>query len=135
MTDLEHWLSAQGVEQYARRFADNDIDFDVLGDLTEADLEKLGVSLGHRRKLLRALDMRRRETSAQPTGDVRELPPVSADAPDAERRQITVLFCDLVGSTELAHALDPEDASALIRRYQAAGGLLQCASGSRRALS
>ena len=117
MTDLEQWLTAQGLEQYAPRFADNDIDFEVLGDLTEADLEKLGVSLGHRRKLLRALDIRRRE-SAQQAGAVATRTALSGDVPGAERRQITVLFCDLVGSTELAHRLDPEDASALIRRYQ-----------------
>ena len=120
MTDLEQWLTAHGLAQYAKPFADNDVDFEVLGDLTEEDFEKLGVSLGHRRKLRRALEMRRGETSPQPTGGVRQLSPVSAAPPDPERRQITVLFCDLVGSTELAHALDPEDASALIRRYQAA---------------
>ena len=118
MTDLEQWLREQGLAQYAKRFADNDIDFEVLGDLTEADLEKLGMSLGHRRKLLTALDKRRRESVPQPTASAPKFSPVSADAAEAERRQITVLFCDLVGSTDLAHALDPEDASALIRGYQ-----------------
>jgi len=118
MTDLEQWLTAQGLEQYAPRFADNDIDFEVLGDLTESDLEKLGVSLGHRRKLLRALELRRRESAGKAPAGAAETSPVSTDASNPERRQITVLFCDLVGSTELAHALDPEDASALIRRYQ-----------------
>ena len=118
MTDLEQWLTAQGLGQYAPQFADNDIDFEVLGDLTEADLEKLGVSLGHRRKLLRALEARRRESVGEAPAGAAKSSPVSADASNPERRQITVLFCDLVGSTELAHALDPEDASALIRRYQ-----------------
>ena len=118
MTDLEQWLSAQGLEQYSKHFADNDIDFEVLGDLTEADLEKLGLSLGHRRKLLRALDNRRRESVPQPTAGGPESSPVSADAHDAERRQVTVMFCDLVGSTELANLLDPEDVGALIHRFQ-----------------
>ena len=92
MTDLEQWLSVQGLEQYSKHFADNDIDFEVLGDLTEADLEKLGLSLGHRRKLLRALDNRRRESVPQPTAGGPESSPVSADAHDAERRQVTVMF-------------------------------------------
>ena len=117
MTDLEQWLKAQGLEQYSKSFAENDIDLDVLVDLTDGDLEKLGLSLGHRRKLLRALatpaeesaSHRRRRAGAEPA---------SRQCPEAERRQITVMFCDLVGSTELAHALDPEDAGALIRRYQ-----------------
>ena len=55
MTDLERWLETQGLRQYAPTFSANDIDLDVLGELTDADLDQLGVSLGHRRKLLRAL--------------------------------------------------------------------------------
>jgi class 3 adenylate cyclase len=98
MTNVEQWLSAQGLEQYSKLFADNDIDFEILGDLTEADLEKLGLSLGHRRKLLRALDTRRSESVPQATAGAPKSSPLSANAPDAERRQITVLFCDLVGS-------------------------------------
>ena len=64
VTDLEHWLEAQGLRQYARTFAANDIDLDVLGELTDADLEKLGVSLGHRRRLLRALESWRAQSPA-----------------------------------------------------------------------
>ncbi|HTS21063.1 MAG TPA: adenylate/guanylate cyclase domain-containing protein [Casimicrobiaceae bacterium] len=117
MSDIKHWLEAQGLAQYAEVFAENDIDLDVLGELSEADLEKLGLSLGHRRKLLRALDAKRRaEAPAQPAPAARAAS--SKAEPEAERRQITVLFCDLVGSTELASALDPEDAGALLRRYQ-----------------
>ena len=118
MNDLEHWLSVQGLEQYSKHFADNDVDFDVLGDLSEADLEKLGLSLGHRRKLLRALDARRHEAAPSPMSGDPQPRPTSADIPEAERRQITIMFCDLVGSTELANLLDPEDTNALIRRYQ-----------------
>jgi class 3 adenylate cyclase/predicted ATPase len=121
MTDLKEWLSAHGLEQYSQQFADNDIDFDVLGDLTEADLEKLGLSLGHRRKLVRALDAHQHESDPPAIGVAPKPGSVAAETPDAaeaERRQITVLFGDLVGSTQLAQALDPEDAGALIRRYQ-----------------
>ncbi len=116
MTNLEEWLKEQGLEQHTNLFADNDIDFDILADLTESDLEKLGLSLGHRRKLLKAL------AAAQPSsGESRratEASPETIATQEAERRQVTVLFSDLVGSTALANALDPEDMSALIRRYQ-----------------
>ena len=118
VTDLKQWLEAQGLAQYAKVFAENDIDFDVLADLTEADLEKLGVSLGHRRKLLRAIGAAGKEAPSAPLPSAPPVPGAVAEAPDAERRQITVLFCDLVGSTEIASMLDPEDASALLRRYQ-----------------
>lgn len=112
MSDLEQWLSLHGLQRYAKTFADNDIDLDILAHLTDADLEQLGLSLGHRRKLRGALQ-------AAPGGP--SLPAQQTTPPsesEAERRQVTCLFCDLVGSTELAAALDPEDASALIRRYQ-----------------
>ncbi len=118
MSALDEWLRAQGLEQHSRVFADNDIDFDVLADLGETDLEKLGLSLGHRRKLLRALEARQRNADRSPTPATTEPRVDPAALPDAERRQVTVVFCDLVGSTELANVLDPEDASALIRRYQ-----------------
>jgi len=116
VSDLEQWLSLHGLQRYAKTFADNDIDLDVLVRLTDADLEKLGLSLGHRRKLLGLLE-------AEPIAASRSAPPsgpaVSAPSEsDAERRQVTCLFCDLVASTEFAAALDPEDAAAQIRRYQ-----------------
>jgi class 3 adenylate cyclase/tetratricopeptide (TPR) repeat protein len=75
-------------------------------------LEKLGLSLGHRRKLLRAL------AALQPAPTQPEASPTTPETQEAERRQVTVLFSDLVGSTALANALDPEEMSALIRRYQ-----------------
>ena len=112
MTKLGEWLKEQGLEQYAGVFADNDIDFDVLSDLAETDLEKLGLSLGHRRKLLRAL------AALQPAPTQPETSPRTPEIQEAERRQVTVLFSDLVGSTALASAIDPEEMSALIRRYQ-----------------
>src|SRR5438105_14966926 len=112
MTKLQEWLKEIGLEQYAGVLADNDIDFDVLSDLAESDLEKLGLSLGHRRKLLRAL------AALQPPPTQPEASPTAPETQEAERRQVTVLFSDLVGSTALASAVDPEDMSAMIRRYQ-----------------
>src|ERR1700676_4853199 len=99
MTKLQEWLKELGLEQYAGALADNDIDFEILSDLTESDLEKLGLSLGHRRKLLRAL------AALQPASSQPEAPPSAADTQAAERRQVTVLFSDLVGSTALANEI------------------------------
>ncbi|HEV8503150.1 MAG TPA: AAA family ATPase [Casimicrobiaceae bacterium] len=114
MDDLAQWLRSHGLEQYAQVFAANDVDRKLLAELTEGDLEKLGLSLGHRRKLLQALKVHDAGAGTAP-------PAVAAAAPsphDGERRQVTVLFCDLVGSTALAQALDPEDMGAFIRRCQ-----------------
>jgi class 3 adenylate cyclase/predicted ATPase len=118
VSDLEQWLREQGLEQYSKLFADNDVDFEALAHLAETDLERLGLSLGHRRKLLRALDARGSKAAPSLPAGAMESGPHSVDAREAERRQITVMFCDMVGSTELANLLDPEDTSALIRRYQ-----------------
>src|ERR1700736_3184943 len=112
MTKLQELLTELGLQQYAGVLADNDIDFDILSDLKENDLEKLGFSLGHRRKLLRAL------AALQPAAAQPEAPSITSEAQEAERRQVTVLFSDLVGSTALANEIDPEDMSALIKRYQ-----------------
>jgi class 3 adenylate cyclase/predicted ATPase len=112
MTKLQELLKELGLEQYARVLAENDIEFDILSDLSESDLEKLGLSLGHRRKLLKAL------AALKPAPSQPEAPPTTSEAKEAERRQVTVLFSDLVGSTALANAIDPEEMSALIRRYQ-----------------
>jgi class 3 adenylate cyclase/tetratricopeptide (TPR) repeat protein len=118
MTQLQEWLKEQGLEQYAGVFADNDIDFDILSDLSESDLEKLGLSLGHRRKLMRALAALQPASGQPQIASLSEAPPITTGAQEAERRQVTVLFSDLVGSTALASAVDPEEMSALIRRYQ-----------------
>jgi class 3 adenylate cyclase/tetratricopeptide (TPR) repeat protein len=111
MTKLQELLKELGLEQYAGVLADNDIDFDILSDLAETDLEKLGLSFGHRRKLLRAIAALRPAPSQAKA-------PTKPETQEAERRQVTVLFSDLVGSTELATAIDPEEMSALIRQYQ-----------------
>jgi class 3 adenylate cyclase/tetratricopeptide (TPR) repeat protein len=109
MTELRDWLRRHKFEQYAEIFEANDIDLDILPDLSERDLEQLGISLGNRRRLLKALA----EGGAKPAG------PAEEDAPgEAERRQVTVLFCDMVGSTALSSAVDPELLGGFIRRYQ-----------------
>ena len=92
--DLRLWLRRFGLEQHAESFAANDIDLDVLPDLSDEDLKELGLSLGHRRRLLRAIAERSSEPS-QPAINTG----TSSEVREAERRQLTVLFCDLVGST------------------------------------
>src|SRR6516164_2089512 len=109
------WLKGLGLEQYAQAFRDNDIDRDVLPELTADDLIGLGVaSIGHRRKLLAAIK------AFQDSPAAAQAPPASAaEAAGAERRLLTVMFCDLVGSTELATRLDPEDLRDIIAKYHA----------------
>ena len=117
--DIAQWLNRLGLGQYAQAFADNDIGVDVLSDLSDADLRELGVSLGDRKRLLRAVsDLSKGSVAAEP--DV--VSPIAPITPDAERRQLTVLFCDLVGSTELSTKLDPEDMRGLLSSYRAACG-------------
>src|SRR6266403_3316210 len=109
--DLHPWLSKLGLEQHAEIFAANDIDLDVLPELSDEDLKELGLSLGHRRRLLRAIAELSTERS-RPAIEAAEIPDAAAASGDtvreAERRQLTVLFCDLVGSTELSGRHDPE---------------------------
>jgi class 3 adenylate cyclase/predicted ATPase len=117
MSTMATWLDQLGLGQYATTFSDHAIDLDVLPDLTETDLEKLNVALGHRKRMLRAIAELSRSALALPAA---AQPPVDASAiSEGQKRQITVLFCDLVGSTALAIHLDPEDLSAVIRRFQA----------------
>ncbi len=112
MTTLVAWLEEHGLGQFAEVLSENDVDLDILPRLSDDDLKEMGLSLGHRRRLLTAL---------------REAPPVGATAAtrdiprtfdqEAERRQLTVMFCDLVGSTELSQQLDPEELRDVFRRY------------------
>src|ERR1700753_3407661 len=103
MQQSSEWLNSLGLGQHAQRFAENDIDFSVLRHLTDADLEKIGVSLGHRRKMLAAIVELQRATSVEPA-PVTHIEPRSQDA--AERRQVTVMFSDLVGSTPMSARMD-----------------------------
>ena len=116
--DIVVWLRSLGLEQYEAAFRENAIDVSVLPDLTDQDLEKLGVLLGHRRKLLRAIANLETTAKAVP-GAVGA--PVAVDASPrdtAERRQVTVMFSDLVGSTALSARMDPEDLREVISAYQ-----------------
>ena len=112
--DVGKWLRSLGLGQFEATFRENGIDADVLRELTEADLEKLGMLLGHRKRLLRAIA----DLSAPATESI--LPAAVNSAPEvdaAERRQLTVMFCDLLGSTALATRLDPEDMRSIIAAY------------------
>ena len=112
--DVAVWLRGLGLQQYEALFRENDIDAEVLSDLTDGDLEKIGVTLGHRKRLLKAVAALA-GPAAVPPAAAAPIPPVT-DA--AERRQLTVMFCDLVGSTALSAGLDPEDMREVIRAYQ-----------------
>jgi class 3 adenylate cyclase len=121
--DVSTWLRDLGLEDYVQTFQANHIDAEVLSQLTAEDLIALGItSIGHRRKLLAAivaLEHGSASAAAEPIA-------VVARPVEAERRQLTVLFCDLVGSTELAARLDPEDLRELMRAYQAACADVVC---------
>ena len=122
--DVGSWLRSLGLGQYEAAFRDNAIDADVLPDLSDGDLAKLGITLGDRKRLLKAIaeSEPRRTPIAPPTS------PCSSTT--AERRPITVMFCDLVGSTSLAAKLDAEDWRNLVNAYLDAG--FGCGHRSRR---
>ncbi|MBV8107729.1 MAG: AAA family ATPase [Hyphomicrobiales bacterium] len=116
MITVADWLKSLGMSEYAQRFSENRIDFSTLPDLTEQDLEQLGIALGDRRKLLRAI-----------AGPRLDAPLTGAQIPPAEerigrrtmeRRHLTVLFGDLVGSTALSTRLDPEELHEIIEKYR-----------------
>ena len=114
MQQIADWLEKLNLGHYAQRFAENDIDVSVLRHLTDGDLEKIGVSLGHRRKILAAIaELPGASPSKQEPPDGMEPKPQ-----EAERRQVTVMFSDLVGSTALSARMDPEDLREVISAYQ-----------------
>ena len=116
------WLEKLGLGQYAITFAENELDIDQLVDLSDDDMKELGISImGHRKTLFRAINALQMQNQSETyQGDSGELSglqkPISGA--DAERRQLTVMFCDLVGSTELSQQLDPEDLREVNRAYQ-----------------
>ena len=119
--DIAAWLRDQGLARYEATFRDSDIDADILPDLTEADLEELGVAPRHRTRLLKAIGALRVEESGRVQSTARDLEGQRGGArveSQAERRQATVLFCDLVGSTEDSAGLDPEDMGGVLHAYQ-----------------
>src|SRR5690242_2332661 len=116
--DVAAWLQSLGLERYLPAFRDNEVDWEVLPKLTSEDLKEIGVAaIGHRRKLLDAI------ATLGAAGSTTGVTAVAPGAPaqfDAERRQLTVMFCDLVGSTALSARLDPEDLREVIAAYHRA---------------
>ncbi|MBM7484460.1 MULTISPECIES: adenylate/guanylate cyclase domain-containing protein [Bradyrhizobium] len=112
MAGIAEWLASIGLGEYAERFRENAIDLSVVRDLTEQDLKDLGVLLGHRRKMLRAIVELQREVLRTPQAGAK---PASTD--HAGRRQLTIMFCDLVGSSALSARLDLEDLRAVMGTY------------------
>ena len=111
LTTVE-WLASLGLSEYAQIFAENGIDHSVLGDLTDQDLKDLGVLLGHRRKMLRAIAHLDDSAVA-----IHQIAAAAVPRDDADRRQLTIMFCDLVGSTALSARLDPEDMRKILAAY------------------
>ena len=120
MTSTAEWLESIGLGEYAQRFDENAIELSILRDLTDQDLKELGVLLGHRRKMLRAIAELGDASSIASTRPATEPKPEPRD--EAERRHLTVMFCDLVGSTALSTRLDPEDMWRVVASYHAAIG-------------
>jgi class 3 adenylate cyclase len=115
MKGIAEWLASIGLSEYAQCFADNAVDLSVIRDLTDQDLKDLGVLLGHRRKILRAIT---ELDGIAPPATERAIKSGLREEP--ERRHLTVMICDLVGSTALSARLDPEDMNAVIDAYHAA---------------
>ena len=112
MNDLTHWLKRFGLDQYAAVFAENAVDLETVVELVDDDLKELNIPLGHRKKLLKAIGELRTQ------GAPNTAQSSAAESSEAERRQLTVMFCDLVGSTALAQQLDPEDLNNVTRAFQ-----------------
>ena len=118
---FEEWLREAGLERYESVFAENDIDFSVLRKLTQSDLKELGFTLGHRKKFFEALTTLDSQTGPTLiTGRSQPEPEATSSLTEqsGERRQLTVMFCDLVGSTALSERMDPEELSALLHEYR-----------------
>jgi predicted ATPase/class 3 adenylate cyclase len=121
MGDAAQWLEHLGLGQYVSAFAESDIDEEILRELKDDDLKELGLTLGHRKKLLKAIaELRSDDPAEAMSADIPGAPNTSfrPEAPEAERRQLTVLFCDMVGSTAMSGRLDPEDMRKVIGAYR-----------------
>ena len=110
MLGIREWLSSRGLSEYADRFAENRIDLSILSDLTDEDLKELGIFLGDRRRILRLIA----EFAPEPESLAM---PGSRPLEGAERRQVTAMFADLVGSTALSTGMDPEDLRDVFAAY------------------
>src|SRR5262249_7077897 len=118
--DIGGWLRELGLGRYEPAFIENAIDSDVLPELTEDDLKKLGIPLGDRKRLIKAIRAMVASPAAFVTSEVGEdAQSGQARVAAAERRHLTVMICDLVGSTALSARLDPEDMGAVIEAYHA----------------
>ncbi len=115
---VRQWLEGLGLERYADAMAANDVDWRALVHLTDDDLKELGVSLGHRRIMLTAIEALERDGREDGAGGPPTLQAGRSASQEGERRQLSVMFCDLVGSTALSGRLDPEELREVLRRYQ-----------------
>src|SRR5260370_32520985 len=138
--DICAWLRGLGLERYGQAFRENAIDEAILPKLTSEDLRDLGVTaIGHRRILLDAIAALRAETFRDTTEHSVEPDRSGGKAPDAQRRQLTLMFCDLVGSTALSARLDPQHLREVVGAYHrcsadlitTAGGLVATHMGDR----
>ena len=125
-TEIRRWLGGLGLDRYAPAFEENEVDLDILPQLSEADLKELGLPIGPRRRvqIQKALaTLQNAPAPEEQPNDDRETAPSQRAAPsssEAERRQLTVMFCDLVGSTALSEQLDPEELRDVIWTFQGA---------------
>ena len=122
MKSFAAWLSECGLDGYAEIFANSEIDFDVLRTLSEDDLRELGLSLGARKRLALAIAQLGEQPDGLRAAGVTDIASEPVTPAPGERRQLTVMFCDLVGSTALAERLDPEQLRDLMQAYQRACG-------------
>ena len=117
--DIASWLRSLGLERYETAFRENEIDETVLPSLTHETLRELGVTaVGHRLKLLDAIAALRTDAATKPPSGDKSNAPAAPTEDRAERRQVTVIFSDLVGSTALSARMDPEDLREVISSYQ-----------------
>src|SRR5918998_2052810 len=112
--DIAVWLRSLRLERYVQAFLDAEVTPEVLPELTDADLRELGLPLGPRKLVLRAI----RDLPGTSTPRASATPSAPSAPPEAERRRLTVMFCDLVGSTALSRRLDPEEMREVLRAYQ-----------------
>ena len=112
------WLAEIGLESYAASFEENEVDFSVVATLNEVDLRELGLSLGARKKFMLAVTVLGTTANSVTTEERAVASPVVLESSSGERRQLTVMFCDLVGSTALSEKLDPEELRGLLHNYR-----------------
>jgi hypothetical protein len=119
LNTIDQWLKDLGLEKYAPVFTEQEIDVGILGDLTDEDLQQLGIPLGPRKKLIKAIAAI--PATAAAGGNLDEggdAGSASVETTDANRRQLTVMFCDMVGSTEMSQRVDAEALREINRAYQ-----------------